>query len=142
MNYTFNIPSETYKAAINYAIDQLDTLITDEREIYYSDLHHELFNMDYAFIYYGDAEEFIEQAGGAFTVIDIIKSYETDNFGEIYTDISDACKVANMLNYILGEEVLAQNSAYEDFRDFEVLNAENLDAIRNEFIAMTESINA
>lgn len=142
MNYTFNIPAVTYKGAIDYAIDNLMTLIHDEREIYYSDLHHELFNTDYAFIYSSDAEEFIDQAGGAFTVIDIIKSYELDNFGTVHTDISDPCKVANMLNYILGEEILSQNKAYEDFRDYEVLNAENLEAIRDSFIIMSDEISA
>ena len=76
------------------------------------------------------------------TVIDIIKSYEQDNFGQVHTDISDPCKVANMLNYILGEEILSQNKAYEDFRDYEVLNAENLEAIRDSFIIMSDEISA
>mgnify|MGYP001427359089 FL=1 len=35
-----------------------------------------------------------------------VTKYEKDNYGEIYTDLSDPEKFANMLYYIIGEEVL------------------------------------
>jgi len=40
-----------------------------------------------------------------FEIIEFIKEYEQDNFGEVYTDLSDPCKVVNMYVYIIGEEI-------------------------------------
>lgn len=39
------------------------------------------------------------------TIGEIIK-YEKDNFGEVYTDVSDPIKVCNMLYYLIGEDEL------------------------------------
>ena len=54
----------------------------------------------------------------AFDAIKKIVEYEQDNFGELHTDISDPGRVANMLAYIVGEEILqgseTLNSAWED----------------------------
>jgi hypothetical protein len=38
--------------------------------------------------------------------IEKVQTYEEDNFGEIFTDLSDPEKLINMLFYIIGEEVL------------------------------------
>jgi hypothetical protein len=72
---------------------------------YYADLHHEVFNTDYYIIRTNEAEEALEEYG-VWKAIEKIKTYEEDNFGEIYTDLSDPVKVINMLYYIIGEEVL------------------------------------
>lgn len=67
---------------------------------YYCDLHDEIFN-------YGvnadikDLEEY-----GIFDAIGEIQEYESNNFGEIYTDLSSPNRVANMLYYILGDKFL------------------------------------
>ena len=42
----------------------------------------------------------------AFDAIKKIVEYEKENFGELYTDVSDPEKVANMLAYIVGDEIL------------------------------------
>jgi len=39
--------------------------------------------------------------------------YETDNFGEVNTDLSDPEKVVNMLVYILGEELLGESETLQ-----------------------------
>jgi hypothetical protein len=44
---------------------------------------------------------------GTFNAIEVVKSYEIDNFGETYTDLSDPERVANMYAYIVGEDVLS-----------------------------------
>jgi len=41
-----------------------------------------------------------------FEAIEKVQAYEKDNFGEIYTDLSNPEKLINMLYYIIGEEVL------------------------------------
>ena len=72
---------------------------------YYCDLHHEVFNTDYYIIGTHKAEEALEEYG-VWDAIEKVKTYEEDNFGEVYTDLSDPEKLVNMLFYIIGEEVL------------------------------------
>jgi hypothetical protein len=72
---------------------------------YYSDLHHEVFNTDYYIIGINEAKEALEEFG-VWDAIEKVKTYEEDNFGEVYTDLSNPEKLINMLYYIIGEEVL------------------------------------
>ena len=72
---------------------------------YYCDLHHKLFNTDYYIIGTYEAKKALEEYG-VWDAIEKVQTYEKDNFGEVYTDMSDPEKVVNMLYYIIGEEVL------------------------------------
>jgi len=72
---------------------------------YYCDLHNEVFNTDYYIIGTYQAEEALKEYG-VFEAIEKVQTYEKENFGELYTDLSDPEKVINMLFYIIGEEVL------------------------------------
>lgn len=72
---------------------------------YYSDLHNEVFNTDYYIIGTYEAKKALEEYG-VFEAIEKVQTYEKDNFGEVYTDLSDPEKLVNMLFYIIGEEVL------------------------------------
>ncbi len=72
---------------------------------YCCDLHNEVFNTDYYIIGTYKAKEALEEYG-VFDAIEKIQTYEKNNFGEIYTDLSDPEKILNMLYYIIGEEVL------------------------------------
>jgi len=80
---------------------------------YYCDLHHEVFNTDYYIIGTYKAKEALNEYD-VFEAIEKVQTYEKDNFGEVYTDLSDPEKVVNMLYYIIGEEVL-----YEMVEDIE-----------------------
>ena len=44
----------------------------------------------------------------AFKIIQFVKEYEEDNFGECGTDLSDPEKVVNMYVYIIGEQVVSE----------------------------------
>jgi hypothetical protein len=92
---------------------------------YYCDLHNEVFNTDYYIIGTHEAKEALKEYG-VFEAIEKIQAYEKDNFGEIYTDLSDPEKVVNMLYYIIGEEVL-----FEMMDDIEAFN-ENWNNIADE----------
>ncbi len=94
---------------------------------YYADLHDHVFNSDYYIIRTNEAEEALEEYG-IWRAIEKIKTYEEDNFGKIYTDLSDPVKVINMLYYIIGEEVL-----WEMLEHSETLN-ENWDNLADEEI--------
>ena len=90
---------------ITHAIDKLEGI--QENSVYGSDLHHHLFNEDYFIIGYYQAEKWFNEMGvSAWEIIRVVQEYENFNFGEVYTDLSDIEKVANMYAYILGEELL------------------------------------
>ena len=101
----------------------------------YCDLHNEVFNTVYYTIWTDEAKEALTEYG-VFEAIEKVRAYEKDNFGEIYTDLSDPEKLINMLYYIIGEEVLyemmdgieAWNENWNNKADEET-NAEILKAI-------------
>ena len=72
---------------------------------YYCDLHNEVFNTDYYIIGTHQAKKALEEYD-VFEAIEKVQAYEEDNFGEVYTDLSNPEKLVNMLYYIIGEEVL------------------------------------
>ena len=72
---------------------------------YYCDLHNEVFNTDYYIIGTHEAKKALEEYD-VFEAIERVQTYEKENFGELYTDLSDPEKLINMLFYIIGEEVL------------------------------------
>ena len=76
-----------------------------------SDLHHEIFNTDYYIIGTYKAKQWL--GADAFDAIAMIKDYELDNFGEVYTDLSNPEQVVNMAVYIIGEEIVAKEVASE-----------------------------
>jgi len=103
---------------------------------YYCDLHNEVFNTDYYIIGTYRAKEALNEYG-VFEALNKVQTYEKDNFGEVYTDLSDPEKLINMLYYIIGEEVLSEMmdgiTAWEDNwnnQADEETNAEILKAVK------------
>jgi hypothetical protein len=121
------------KTIIEHAINGLESI--SENSTYGSDLHHELFNTDYFIIGYYYAEQWINQVGGAFSVIRAIRDYETFNFGECSTNLSSSESVANMYAYILGESLLNDLETLKDKWD-DKLTDEDLQAIKEELSEM------
>ena len=99
----------------NYIIQQLNDDVGLNHHI--SDLHHYLLNQDYFIIGYYKAEQWLNK-DSIFNAIEIIRNYENDNFGKVSTDLSSSENVANMLAYILGEEILFNNDTYQLFNRF------------------------
>ena len=99
----------------NYIIDQLNDDVGLNQHI--SDLHHYLLNEDYFIIGSWRAEQWLNK-DSIFNAIETIKDYEQSNFGEVSTDLSSSENVANMLAYILGEEILFNNNTYNLFTKF------------------------
>tara|TARA_E500000331_G_scaffold343075_1_gene377489 strand:+ start:244 stop:639 length:396 start_codon:yes stop_codon:yes gene_type:complete len=75
----------------------------------WDDLHHEIFNTDYYIIGRYQATKWLGEE--VFNVIQHIKEYEQDNFGEVTTDLSEPEQVVNMYVYIIGVRVVY---AYQD----------------------------
>jgi len=99
----------------DYIIDQLKSDVGLDQNI--NELHHYLLNQDYFIIGTWRAEQWLKK-DSIFNAIDKIKEYEQDNFGQVTTDLSCSESVANMLAYILGEEILFNNDTYNLFTRF------------------------
>lgn len=52
---------------------------------------------------------------GAFAAIQLVQAYEQDEFGEVNTDLSDPCKVADAIDYIRGTRVFEELLNKADF---------------------------
>ena len=101
----------------DYIIQQLYDDIGLNQDI--NDLHHYLLNQDYFIIGSYRAEQWLKKDNGSvFEAIEHIKDYEQSNFGQVSTDLSNSENVANMLAYILGEEILYNNDTYNLFTKF------------------------
>ena len=69
------------------------------------DLHHEAFNTDYYIIGRHKAIKWLGE--DVFNIIETIKQYELDNFGEVTTDFSEPEKIVNMYTYIVGKQIVS-----------------------------------
>jgi len=136
-NYTINLltgEKETITGCINWGIDNLDTIISDGREdIHPSDLHQELFNLDYFVIYTDDAIDELNNYG-VFNAIERVSEWEQDNFGEVnYKDLVNPMQLMNMLCYIIGNEALNEcKTLLKASENDEVLSIAQLKAIKKE----------
>ena len=118
--------------AVNAIIDCLEC----GYDGYYCDLHNEVFNTDYYVTGTAEAKNIL--GDDVFDAIGRIYTYEKDNFGEIYTDLSDSIKIVNMLFYIIGTEIMYNNGEFskildEHWNEFanEETNMELIKALKN-----------
>ena len=91
------------KAMRQEARERIIEYLKEGYDDYYSDLGYEVF--DYYVVGTYQAKKILEEFG-IWDAIAKVQTYEKDNFGEVYINLSDPEKVANMLFYIIGEEVL------------------------------------
>ena len=108
----------------SYMISQLEDQVGLDNDV--SDLHHYLLNEDYFIIGTYQAKQWL--GSEVFDVIETIREYEQSNFGEVSTDFSDPEKVANMIAYILGEEILSDSDVFQQLqKDGDTLDEIDLD---------------
>ena len=88
------------------ARDAIIEILQDDYSGYYCDLLGEAFGGYYIIGRY-QAKQALKQYD-VFDAIGKVQAYERENFGEVYTDLSDPEKLVNMLYYIIGEEVLIE----------------------------------
>ena len=115
---------ETVQSALVDCITSLD-------RPYAGDLHNELYNETQHYIYYASAEEAAAEID-VWECIGAVQKYEQDQFGEVYTPLSDACRVVNMVVYILGEALLQaiyEGTEYFDEKWDEQLSDDDLAAM-------------
>ena len=83
---------------------------------YYCDLHNEVFNTDYYIIGTYQAKETLKEYD-VFEAIELVQNWEKDNFGEVYTELSNPEKLINMVYYLVGDEVIGEMYDIEVFND-------------------------
>lgn len=98
------------------AIEAIIEALEDGYSGYYCDLHNEVFNTDWYIIGTYEAKEALREYD-VFEAIELVQTYEKDNFGEIYTDLSNPEKLINMVYYIIGDEVICEMNEIEAFND-------------------------
>lgn len=103
------------KFTTNEAIaDIIETL--QDYNGFVSELHNEVFNTDYYIIGTYAAERALIDYG-VFEAIGRVVNYEIENFGEILTDMTDSEKVANMLYYIIGYDLINDLESCQKYDD-------------------------
>ena len=115
---------EAVKSALT---DGITDGITSLDRPYAGELHGYLYS-EPQYIYYASAEAAAAELG-TWECIGAVQTYEKDQFGEVYTPLADACRVCNMVVYILGYELL--QAIYADTKYFgekwnEQLSADDL----------------
>lgn len=104
---------------------------------YGCDLHNYLFNEEQAFIDNNEAESAINSVN-TWSAIRLVKKYEEDNFGGVYTGI-EPCKVANMIVYIYGEFLLAQIKCLNNGMWDRELTLEDVEQVKEELMAWLDN---
>lgn len=98
------------------AIEAIIETLEDGYSGYYCDLHNEVFNTDYYVIGTYEAKEVLREYD-VFDAIELVQTYEKEQFGEVYTDLSNPEKLINMVYYIIGDEVICDMTDIEAFED-------------------------
>ena len=98
------------------AIEAIIEALEDGYSGYYCDLHNEVFNTDYYIIGTYEAKEALREYD-VFDAIELVQTYEKNNFGEVYTELSDPEKLINMVYYVIGEEVISEMYEIEAFNE-------------------------
>lgn len=98
------------------AIEAIVECLEDGYSDYYCDLHNEVFNTDYYIVGTYEAKEALREYD-VFDAIELVQNYERNNFGEIYTDLSNPEKLINMVYYVIGGEIISEMYDIEAFND-------------------------
>lgn len=98
------------------AIADIIERLEDSYSGYYSELHNEVFNTDWYIIGTYLAKQALNEYD-VFDAIELVQEYEKDNFGEVFTDLSNPEKLINMVYYIVGDEVIAEMNEIDEFSD-------------------------
>ena len=108
--------NKKHEAMKEEAIEAIMEALEDGYSGYYCDLHNEVFNTDYYIIGTYEAKEALREYD-VFDAIELVQTYEKEQFGEVYTDLSNPEKLINMVYYIVGDEIICEMNEIEAFSD-------------------------
>ena len=117
------------------AVESIIETLEDGYSGYYCELHNEVFNTDYYIIGTYAAKEALREYD-VFEAIELVQKFEKEQFGEVYTDISNPEKLINMVYYIIGDEVICEMNEIKAFEENwndvadDVTNAKIIEAMK------------
>jgi hypothetical protein len=109
----YNSKHETMKKE---AIEAIIEALEDGYSGYYCDLHNEVFNTDWYVIGRHYAKEALREYD-VFEAIELVQTYEMEQFGEVLTELHEPEKLINMVYYIIGDEVICEMNDIEEFEE-------------------------
>lgn len=112
MRYTNKKYNELSIEAVERIIEELETYSG-----YYCDLHNRVFNEDWHYPYTEQAKAMLNEYD-VFEALWLVQDYEETNFGSVNTTLSNPVEVAQMVWYIVGEDICTEMcNSIEIFRD-------------------------
>lgn len=108
--------NKKHEAMKEQAIADIIETLENGFDGYYCDLHNEVFNTDYYIVGTYQAKEALREYD-VFEAIDMVQRYEKEQFGEIYTDLSNPERLINMVYYIIGDNIIGGMFEIEEFAD-------------------------
>lgn len=125
---TMNAPTPQIPSLLKKVQTMLFDGLNELDEPAICDIHHHIYNTDYAYYYTADAKKALAELD-VWQGIATVKAYEQSAFGECSIDLTDPVKVANMLTYIVGEALLHKifgntqyfNKHWDSYADAEML---------------------
>ena len=114
------------KELFQYGIERLKDLKPSSRELSdSSDIHHQLFNMDYYIIGYYEAEQWLKQHDiSVFEGMDFCKEQEEMHFGEFMTNIDNAETLVNHIVYWVGYDLIDGICVHHKMNEWEEADEE------------------
>ena len=119
-------------------LDEILDRVEDYEGSDFDTFENEVFNDEERNMYYNEAKDELEKfvsdedldgyetVDGVFGAIELIKEYENTEFGEVNTDFSNPCDIANMIDFIRGGNVFSDVMEKADLDMDEDISAENL----------------
>lgn len=123
-------------------LDEMLDRVEDYEGSDFDTFENEVFNDEERNMYYNEAKDELEKfvsdedldgyetVDGIFGAIELIKEYESTEFGEVNTDFSNPCDIANMIDFIRGENVFGEVMEKADLDVDDDISAENLKLFR------------
>lgn len=119
-------------------LDEILDRVEDYEGSDFDTFENEVFNDEERNMYYNEAKDELEKfvsdedldgyetTDGVFGAIELIKEYESTEFGEVNTDFSNPCDIANMIDFIRGGNVFGEVMEKADLDMDDDISAENL----------------
>lgn len=133
-------------------LDEILDRVEDYEGSDFDTFENEVFNDEERNMYYNEAKDELEKfvsdedldgyetTDGVFGAIELIKEYESTEFGEVNTDFSNPCDIANMIDFIRGGNVFGEVMEKADLDMDDDISAENLKLFRETVQEMLDEL--
>lgn len=133
-------------------LDEILDRVEDYEGSDFDTFENEVFNDEERNMYYNEAKDELEKfvsdedldgyetVDGIFGAIELIKEYESTEFGEVNTDFSNPCDIANMIDFIRGGNVFGEVMEKAGLDMDEDITAENLKLFRETVQEMLDEL--